>query len=196
MTAKKAARHLEHLRHPEVQNLRDVLLGDEDVGWLDVAMDDALLMRGFQPRRNLDRDLQPVRRSQPKAALGKVIAQGLALQQLHGDERLAFVLVKFINRADVGVVQRRNGFALRAQNAREPSGRRRLLPAGTSVLRPTQLQVFGAIDQPHAAAADDLQHAVVRDDLPRQATDLEPGFGKCFGFATAGSSTPRLTRIG
>ena len=35
-----------------------------------------------------------------------------------------------------------------------------------------QLQVFGAIDQPHASAADDLQHAVVRDDFAGQAPDF------------------------
>jgi len=70
---------LHHLRHPKIQDLRHILFGDEDAGRLDVAMDDSLLVSGFQPRGNLNRDPQPFRLRQPEAALGKVIPQGLTL---------------------------------------------------------------------------------------------------------------------
>jgi len=33
----------------------------------------------------------------------------LPFQKLHGDERLTFVLAKFVNRADVGMIQGRGG---------------------------------------------------------------------------------------
>ena len=38
----------------EVQDLRLPLLSDEDVRRFDIAMDDAFVVRGFEPFRNLD----------------------------------------------------------------------------------------------------------------------------------------------
>jgi hypothetical protein len=35
------------------------------------------------------------------------VLQGFAFQELHGDERLPFVLADFVNGAGVGMIQRR-----------------------------------------------------------------------------------------
>ena len=47
-----------HLRQPEIQNLGVPALGDEDVGGLDVAVDDAFAVRGVQRVGNLDRQTE------------------------------------------------------------------------------------------------------------------------------------------
>ena len=36
-------------REAEVQNLDAIIAGDEEVGWLEIAMDDSLRMRGREP---------------------------------------------------------------------------------------------------------------------------------------------------
>ncbi len=46
------------LGQPEVQNLTDTFVGDEDVGRLDVAMNDAPLVRGLQAIGDLQSDVQ------------------------------------------------------------------------------------------------------------------------------------------
>ncbi len=52
------------LGQPEIQNLGYALGGDENVGGLDVPMNDALFMRRLQPIGNLDGDIQqPVERN-------------------------------------------------------------------------------------------------------------------------------------
>jgi hypothetical protein len=70
---------LNNLRHAKIQDLRHVLFSDEDVGWLDVAMDDVLFVRGLESRSDLDRDLQPFRLCQREAACGNLITQSTAL---------------------------------------------------------------------------------------------------------------------
>ena len=106
----------QHLGYSEVQNLGDVLVGDEDVGRLDVAMDDAPLVRRLQAGGNLNRDVQPLRFESSGPPFAMSVAQRLPCQQLHHDEGLAFVFFDFVNRADMGVVQRRGGprFAIEA----------------------------------------------------------------------------------
>src|SRR5439155_689761 len=42
----------------EVQYLRLAAFGNEDICWLDVAMNNAFLVRGFEPVRNLDGSIQ------------------------------------------------------------------------------------------------------------------------------------------
>ena len=108
--------HLQYLRHAEIQNLRHVFFGDEDIGRLDIAMDDSFLVRRFQPRSNLDGNLQPFGCAEAEAAVADVIAQRLAIQELHDDEGMPFVLVKLMYRADVGMIERRDRmcFALEA----------------------------------------------------------------------------------
>jgi hypothetical protein len=109
--ARRTARHTD-LRQSEVQNLGVTTLGDENVRRLDVAMDDALRMRGIEGVGNLDgeRENQFGFERTPSDAM----LQRHAVEKLHGDEVLPFALVNLEDHADVGVVQggRRLCFAL------------------------------------------------------------------------------------
>ena len=54
----KAPYGIERLRQPEVQDLDDAIQPQLDVGRLEVAMDDALLVRGVERAGNLPRNRQ------------------------------------------------------------------------------------------------------------------------------------------
>ncbi len=55
---RRLRRRLDHLGQPEIQHLRLAAIGDEDVGRLDVAMDDPLDMRRLERIRDLDRQFE------------------------------------------------------------------------------------------------------------------------------------------
>jgi len=52
---------------------------------------------------NLNRQLQQL--IHLEGPCGKPVLEGLALQILHGDEGLTFVLPEVVNRADIGMIE-------------------------------------------------------------------------------------------
>ena len=88
-----------------------------------------------------------------------------AIQVLHGDERLTVLIVDFVNRADVGMVESGRG----ARFALETAEGLRILGdfVGKKLKRDeaAEFQVFGFVDHAHAAAAKLFDDAVVRDGL-------------------------------
>ena len=151
------------LRQPEVQNLHLSRARHEDVGRLDVAVDDALGVCGVEAFGDLHRDIQQA--LQIEALPRDPVLQCLALEDLHDDERAAGVLVDLVNGADVPVIQGRCCPRL-AVEAFE-----RLRIGGGAVGQeldgdvPAQPQVFGPIDDAHSAGAELRRHAIVRDCL-------------------------------
>ena len=121
------------LGETEVEDLRLPAFRDEDVRGLDVAVHDP-------PRvRRLERvgDLRPQveQRLELERPGPEPVPQRLAVEELHRDEGLALVLVDVVDRADVGVLERRG----RARFALQPLERLRVPapapPAGTSTPR-------------------------------------------------------------
>ena len=75
-------------------------LGDKNIRWFDVAMDDAFGVRGVEPVGYLDGQIEhgfDFHRPATDAVL-----QRLAVQKFHDDEGLPVLLADFVNRADVG----------------------------------------------------------------------------------------------
>ena len=140
------------LRQSEIQNLGVSALGDEDVGGLDVAVDDALRMRGVERVGDLDAQIE--HRFDLQRLARDAVPQRLPLQKLHRDEGLPSDLVNFVDRADVRVVQsgRSLGLALEAAE--------RLRVVGDFVGKKlqgdvaTELEVLGLVHHTHPAAAD------------------------------------------
>src|SRR5688572_21196021 len=93
------------------------------------------------------------------------VLEGLALEQFHCDEGFPFEFIDVVNRADVRMVERRrrSSLALEALERHRVAGKlsREELERDAAA----QAQVFGAVDHTHAAAAQLLQHFIVRDGL-------------------------------
>jgi hypothetical protein len=149
------------LGQAEVEDLRLILFGDEDVRGLDIAMDDALRMRRHQRLGDLQRQAEHGFRFQPRGC--EQFGERAPFERLHDDEVRAFVLVDVVDRADVRMVERRS----RARLALESLECRRI--AG-HVLRkelerdgPAQTRVFSLVDHTHAAAAEFGHDAIPRD---------------------------------
>ena len=126
-------------------------------------MNDAFGMRRVQRVRNLNRQCQ--QHVQFHRTPGDQVLQRHAIQILHGDESLAVLLANFVNGADVGMVQRgsRLRLALKAAERRGILGH--FIGQKLQCDKPPQPRVFGLVDHAHAAAAQLLQNAVMRNGL-------------------------------
>ena len=117
-----------HFGQAEVQDLGTAAFGNEDVCWLDVAVDDALLMRRFEGVRDVDRDFDHA--IDGKRAFLNQLFQRFAIQELHGDEGAAAFFGDLMNGADVGMVQGRSGTRLAPETFQNRTDRWRSDRAG------------------------------------------------------------------
>ena len=177
----RPASGLGQLRHAEVQHLHFTAPGDEQVRRLEVAVDDALAMRGVERVGDVLAVAQHL--VQRDRAARDPRLQRLALQQLHHHELLAGVLADVVQRADVRMIERRDG----ARLAEEALHRLRLATRflGQELDRDlaAQPQVLGGVDHAHAAAAERLLDSIVRDLLSGHAASV-----------SRSSSTSRILR--
>ena len=93
-------------RDAEVEHLRLTAARDEQIGRLDVAMDDARRVRGIERVGDLLAEIEQIVDRQRTARDARL--QRLAFQQLHHHELLAVVLADVVQRADVRMAQRRD----------------------------------------------------------------------------------------
>jgi hypothetical protein len=90
------------LRQSEIEHLCLAALGDENVRRLDIAMHDSLRVRGGERLSHMDRNLEQLLQFH-RLAMDELF-QALALQLLHHDERMALVIIDFVDRANAGMV--------------------------------------------------------------------------------------------
>ena len=102
-----------HFRQSKVQNLGVPSFAHKDVRWLYVAVDDSLGMGRIQRVGNVNGDGHKNFRFEWTP--GDAVRKRRAVQKLHHDERLAFLLADLVNRADVGVIQGRRGTSFPAE---------------------------------------------------------------------------------
>ena len=154
------------LGQPEIENLRVAAAGDEHIRRLDVAVDDPGGVRRLQRVGDLDRERQ--QQIDLERAPGDAMLQRRPVEELHDEERAAVVLADIVDGADVGVVQRRCGARLAAESLQGLGivgevGRQEL--QRDEALQP---RILGFVDDAHAAAAQLLDDAVVRERLTDQ----------------------------
>jgi hypothetical protein len=81
--------------------------GHDDVGRLDIAMDDAFGASGFEGVGNLNAEVEHL--VVGYGLFCDELLQGVAFEQFHGDERDFFASVvhhvNFVDGADVGMIQ-------------------------------------------------------------------------------------------
>ncbi len=112
-----AAAGLDNLAMPKSSSLTRPLWPDHHIVGLEIAVNDARVMRFDQRRRNLDPNLQRRREVRGRAA-GK-LAQRHAVDELVGDEGRACGLADVVDGNDVRMIQGRCGFRL-ANEAMQP----------------------------------------------------------------------------
>jgi hypothetical protein len=122
-------------------------------------MNDAFAVRGLQAIGNLDCKLNQEGGSQGLPV--NPVAERLALEDLHDEEGLAFVVVNIIDGADAGVIQGRGraSFALETLESLAVAGeflRQEFQSDGA-----TQTVVFGPVDNAHPSTAKFFDDAVV-----------------------------------
>ena len=129
----RAGRRVHRFREPEVEHLHRAVRADFDVRRLQVAMDDALLVRGFEGLRDLLRDRQRV--GKRDRAMRDAIGERRALDQLEHERMRRAAVLKAVDGGDVWMVER--GEHLRfAPKSRQPVGiGRRTRRAGSSARR-------------------------------------------------------------
>ena len=147
-----AAGRLHRFREAEVENLHRAVGAHFDIRRLQIAVNDALFVRGFERLGDLLRDGQRLveRDRAPRDALRQV----LALDELHHQRGDAPTFFEPVDARDVRMVQRGEGLGF-AREPRQAVGimRERF---GQDLDRDVtiQLRVARAEDLPHAAFAD------------------------------------------
>ena len=157
---------LHRLRQPEVQHLHGAVLADFDVGRLQIAMDDPLLVRRFEGFGDLLRDRQRLVKRDRSAR--DALREILALDQLHHEGLHAVGVLQPVDRGDVRMIQRGEDFrfALKARQAVGVGCQRRWEDLDGDLT--LQLRVRRPIDFPHPT------HAELRGDF----VDAEAGAGR------------------
>ena len=152
----------DELGDPEVEDLGPPVAGQEQVLRLEVAVDDAALVRRRQAARHRGGDLRrPPRRQRPA---GEPRPQGLALQQLGHQIRRAVVAADVVHGEDGGVVERRDGARLGLEAAQAVGAGRQVRRQHLDRDLAAEPLVARAVDDPHAAGPDG------REDLVRPQT--------------------------
>ena len=163
----------------EVQHLHGAVGGHLDVGGLQIAVDDALVVRVLERVGHLPRDGQRfVERNRPAA---DALRQRRAFDQFHHQRADWAGFFQAVDGRDVRMIERRQelGFALEAGHALGIAGE----GLGQDLQRDVAIEasVAGAVDFAHAAGAEE------RDDLV--GADLGAGAKHAErSFVAAGSS--------
>lgn len=159
--------------NPTVKNLHLAALGDEDVRRLDIAVDDAARMRRFQRIRDLNSIIQD--HIERQRLVVDPVLQRLAIEEFHGDERLAAVRSDVVNRADVRVIERGCGLRLALESFERRGIVRRFVRQKLQRDRTAKPRVFGLEYDAHPATAEFFEDAIVRDRLSNNGLRVRHG---------------------
>ncbi len=168
------------LGQAEVDDLDLVAGADHQVGRLDVAMDDAVLVGVMQAGEQLGGEVGGSGEIE-RAAVDSV-GQGFAVVVAHDEDDLAVgELFDVMDAADVGVVEDRGGARLLKQTVLLRRVGEHGRSEGLERDEAMEKEVFGLVDDARGTAAEVLEDLVVRDGLafmhgmvtePRNGTKL------------------------
>ena len=143
---------VESFRETEVEHFHGAVGADLDVGRLEIAMDDALLMRRLERLRDLLRDRQ--RLVEWNRATRDALRQIVALDEFHHEGGDARTFFEPVDGGNVRMIQRREdfGLALKARQSVGISGKRGRQDLDGDLT--FQLRVRRPIHLAHTAFAD------------------------------------------
>jgi len=183
------------VRHPEVHDLHRAVVLDEDVRGLDVAVDDARLVRVREAREHLDDDGH-LALERERRRLAHRLLEILTLQQLHRDEgRAVRVVAEVEDGHHVRVRHLRDGLRLALEA---------LLQLGVvGDLRDHDLEghvavehgVAGQVDLAHGALAEGADDVVLADPARKLLLDRLPRASGLSHAGVSGAQLPSSQRI-
>ncbi len=150
------------MREAEVQDLHETVAQDKDVGGLDVAVNDPLLVGVVEALADLDHDRQLVLDQQALAG-GDQLAQFAALQEFHDDVELALLLTHVVDGHDVGVVEAGTGLGLAEESRADFLGDVDVVGDDLEGHQTVQLGVAGLVDYAHPPPAYPLEDLILPD---------------------------------
>src|ERR1700682_4180613 len=98
--------------------------------------------------------------------------QRLAVEELHGDERLAALLADVVNRADVGMVESRCGLRFTLKTGKSLGVFGYFIGQELQGHEAMQPGVLSLVDDTHVTTAQLLDDAVMRDGLADHEREL------------------------
>ena len=108
-----SAAHRRNFRQPKVQNLGVAALSNENVGRLDVPVDDTFSVSCIEGIGNLDGQCQ--QRLGLQRPPRDPVLQGKAIQVLHHDEGTTLVLAEVVDSANARVIEGRGSASFPAE---------------------------------------------------------------------------------
>src|ERR1022692_1689175 len=147
-------------------------LSDKDIGWFDIAMNDALGVGRVECVGDFDgygKQHFGFHRPPPDSML-----QSQTIEELHGNEGMTLVLANVMNGADIRMIQ--GGSSLRF--TLETGQRLRIfgyfIGQEFQGNEAAQASIFGFVNHAHSAAPELLDDAIVRDGLADQWGTVRP----------------------
>src|ERR1700674_149890 len=157
-------------RQAKIQYLGVSALSDENVCRLDVAVHDAGSVSGVERVGDVDRyGEENFRFERPPA---NAMFKRQAVQKLHGQEEMAVFLPNLMDRADIGMVEGGSGEGFAAETLQCLGLLRDIVGEKLKGDKSAKGDVFGLVNHAHAAAAEFLDDAVVRDSTPDHARPI------------------------
>ena len=147
----------------EVENFRVAALGDEDVGGLDIAVNDAGVVSGVEGVGAVDADFEEA--FEFERVRGDDVLERGAVEKFHGDEGAAVVFADVVDGADVGMVQRGGGTRFTFESFERLRVVGEIVGEKFESDEAAEARVFGFVDDAHSATAEFFDDAVVRDCL-------------------------------
>jgi hypothetical protein len=152
---------------PEVADVGLAVVIDQDVGRLEVAVEDAALMRVVHRLGGLGH--QPCRGARVGGVVGQPLLEARPADELHGEVAPPVVLADLEDRHDVRVVQQRDRLGLVLEPSQFVIAGQDVGPEHLEGDGPIEADLAGAVDDPHAAAAHLLDQLVVAEVTDERA---------------------------
>ena len=175
------------LRKTEVKHLDGAIGSDLHIGWLQIAMDDALLVSGFEGFGYLSGDRQ--RLIDGNRPLRNAISKRRTLNQLHHERLGAVVFFQAVHVRDVWMIERGEDLCFALKSSEPFRVRREGLRKDLQGVVPLKRHVVRSPDPAHSALTEGGRH-LVRTDSGARADGHSEGIlrrvvvrvaGVCFG---------------
>ena len=160
---------------------------DEDVGGLDVAVNDTFGMGSTESVGNFAGKHE--KRFQREGLSRNAMLEGQAFEKLHGNEDVIAMLADFINGADIGMIERGCGARLtteafkRVRISGDVSGEK------FQGYKTAELGILSLVNDTHTAAPELVEDAIVGDDLANH------GMGRMLRLEVHGVNAREVARL-